>query len=410
MRAYLEADGGQAMEAATRPEGAEAPAENALGERTGDFGPRRVRLDHELSGDTAMLCVKARHGRRRGFDLYFHYRGEIWVSNKKSKHQRAPSELVLGRLTSDLSAEKWKELFHKLKEWCGYQRALNSWLGDLLENERARLIVFDVTGYEIPWELFYRRPPRGLAGRRGWIGAMIPVSRWTSLPYEEVEWNFGGLPQQAKGGLLMMEDAALRAGPETDAYRKYEVADREPALSGLIRLLEGEDGPSFALLMIRCHGERTEYDRLALNGVLLEELVENDLLVLRRNSAIVLLNACISARPATGAENRFWAPTRSFAEKFLDQGASGVIATMGDIDRHHSHVFATRFVNRAGKEDLNPASHLRDHRKILADHMQRAPGGFDGRSADDYKTFFWSFMYVYFGHPDTTLRLLPKGS
>lgn len=410
MRAFIEADGGRPLEPAARPPSAGGRVDNALGELVGDFGPNRVKLAGELDPDTAMLCVKAHREHARSFELCFHYRGKMWTANGKAdlERQRAPLELVLGRLKGDASDEKWEELFHTLKDWCGYQRALNGWLDDLLKNADAKLIVFDVTGYEFPWELFHHRPTDERPGPSGWIGTMIPVTRWVSLPYRREEWEFAGIAWQAKGGLLMMEDAGLRFNGSGDAYGKYEVADREPTLAGLIRRLEMDDGPHFALLVIRCHGKRTKYNRLMLNGVLLERLVENELRVLRRNSAVVLLNACGSGRPATGGEDDFWPPTRSFVEKFLSQGASGVIATTGDIGRDYSHVFGSDFVEKAGKDGLNPAEYLRDHRRAVAQHIRRRPGELGGPDAADYRTLVWSFMYVYFGHPDTTLRLSPR--
>ncbi|GAA1860593.1 hypothetical protein [Actinomadura bangladeshensis] len=409
MRGHIEADGGRPPETAVRPESAVDRAENVLGELVGDFGPNRVKLAGEWSPDTAMLCVKAYREQTRGFELCFHYRGKLWTANGDADPEcrQAPLELVLGRLRGDASDETWEELFHTLKEWCGYQRALNGWLEDLLKNENAKLIVFDVTGFEFPWELFHHWPTDGRPGPAGWIGTMIPVTRWTSVPYRREKWEFAGVPWQAEGGLLMMEDAGLRLNGTGDAYGKYEVADREPTLVGLIRRLEMDDGPHFALLVIRCHGERTKYNRLMLNGVLLERLVENELRVLRRNSAVVLLNACGSGRPAEG-EGGFWPPTRSFVEKFLSQGASGVIATTGEIGRDYSHVFGSDFVEKAGKDVLNPAEYLRDHRRAIAQHIGRPPGESGGPDAADYRTFFWSFMYVYFGHPDTTLHLSPK--
>lgn len=412
MREFLTAYGGRPPEPSPRPDAADVPAVNVLGERTGPFGARRVPLDHEVSPDVALLCVKANAYGPRSFELHFHYRGEVRSANRHDEldKQQAHEQLALSRLKADVPDEEWRRLFSWIGEWCGYQFALNCWLGDLLKNDGAQLIVFDVTGYEIPWELFRYEPPPGAAGPDGWLGALVPVSRWTSLPHDTEEWHLGAVPREVNGGLLMMEDAAMRS--DVDVYADFEVAAREQAIKELVRRLEVEEAEllAFSLLMIRCHGEWAPGDRLMLNGVVLEELIEGRLPVLRRNGAVVLLNACISGRPITDDRKHLRAPTRSFAQKFLREGASAVIATLGDVDLDHSHEFAVEFVADAAMKGQNLARYLRDYRADVARRMRPAPGRPDTRTADDYRMFFWSFMYVYYGHPETTLRLIRAGS
>ncbi|SFP08747.1 CHAT domain-containing protein [Actinomadura madurae] len=414
MREFLGADGGRPPEPSPRPDAsgaADVPAANVLGERTGAFGARRVPLDHELSPDVALLCVKANAYGPRSFELHFHHGGEVRSANGRDAldKQQAHPELALSRLKADVPDEEWKRLFHWIGEWSGYQFALNCWLRDLLMNAGAQLIVFDVTGYEIPWELFRYEPPPGAAGPDGWLGALVPVSRWTSLPHDTQEWHLGAAPREMNGGLLMMEDAAMRT--DVDVYADFEVAGREQAIKDLVRRLEVEEELlAFSLLMIRCHGEWAPGERLTLNGVVLEELIERRLPVLRRNGAVVLLNACISGRPITDDREHLRAPTRGFAQKFLREGASAVIATLGDVDLDHSHEFAVEFVADAAARDQNLARYLRDYRADVARRMRPEPGRPDTRTPDDYRMFFWSFMYVYYGHPDTTLRLIRAAS
>ncbi|QFG22996.1 CHAT domain-containing protein [Actinomadura sp. WMMB 499] len=417
LRNHLAADSGRPPpETAVRRYGADAPdvrdaaGDSAPGERTASWSAQNVKIDDVLPPDIALLCVKSNTGNGlRGFELHFHYRTPVRsaVEPDDLGKQQAYERLSLGRLRRD-GDDDWKGLFDWLEEWSGAQNALNRWLGELLANERAQLIVFDVTSYEVPWELFYYRPPPYReTGPEGWLGALVPVARWTSLPYDDHEWHLGAQPRQVTGGLLMMEDASM--GTDVDSYVRYEVAARERTLVSLLRLLQGEETAdlAFSLLLIHCHGELAERNRVLLDGTDLAS-IKGPWPALLRNRAIVLLNACISGRSVTDSDDRIGAPARSCAQKFLGRGAGGVIATLGDVHLDHAREFAVNFVARAEGRDQNLAEYLREYRAEIAEFMRTALCEPDALKPVDYKMFFWSFMYVYYGHPLTTLRLHPK--
>ncbi|WP_067461165.1 hypothetical protein [Actinomadura macra] len=407
IRELVYADGGEPPERRTRQAVPDpAPEIEVRGESRG-FTAETVSLDHELPPDVALLCVKAnaRYG-PRSFELYFHHRGTVRAANSGDDldKQEAHERLSLGRLTDGLADEEWGETYRWMMNWWGRQFTLNSWIRELLESPGAQLVVFDVTSYEIPWELCYHAPPPGRPGDSGWLGQLIPVTRWTSLLFGEAEWQYGAVPQAASGGILMMESEDLRKEP--DGFADFVVRSREPTVEKLLRGLADDDPAQslFSLLMIRCHGEYTPDNRLSLNGTNLERLFEYDMTALRKAEAIVLLNACITGRPVTDTAH-LAAPTRSFAQTFLSKGARAVIATAGDIGVVHSHLFAVKLVGRAGQGAQNLARLLFEHRSHYAEKVRLRPGEPDRRTVGAYKRFFWSFMYVYYGHPDTTLRL-----
>ncbi|TDE26839.1 CHAT domain-containing protein [Actinomadura sp. 6K520] len=409
MRGEMSADGGEPPEARTRPAVPAVPSDAVPAPEPESLPAGPAPLDEELAPNVAMLSVKAnaRYG-PRSFELHFHHRGEHHgaTSDDDLDAQQAHEDLSLGRLNGAVDDEEWRRTHDWMMNWWGGLRTLHSWLGDLLQDENAQLVVFDVTGYEIPWELCFHQPPPGRSGPRGWLGELIPVTRWTSLLYEQAGGRYGAVAQERTGGLMMMEAEDLREG--LDAFAKYEVRDREPTVDKLLRSLSDENAehPPFSLLMIRCHGEYTA-DRLKLNGIALERLFEYDMSALRAAQAIVLLNACITGRTVMDS-GHLGAPTRSFAQTFLTKGARGVIATGGDIGARHSHGFAVKLVQRAGKNPENLARFLHEHRRHYAKRVRFRPNEPDDRFPDAYKRFFWSFMYVYFGHPDTTLRLVRR--
>ncbi|MFE7560014.1 hypothetical protein [Kitasatospora sp. NPDC057500] len=101
---------------------------------------------------------------------------------------------------------------------------------------------------------------------------------------------------------------------------------------------------------------------------------------------------------------------RSFVELFLRYGASGVVAVIGDIDIDHSHDFATRLLEHAVDKPVNLAAMLQEHRRYYCAELTREPSGGEQRDVEeDYKHFLTSFLYVYYGHPDTTLHLTQPG-
>jgi hypothetical protein len=51
---------------------------------------------------------------------------------------------------------------------------------ELTEAEWVRLIVWDNTPHQIPWELYYLHEPKD-ERRSVWLGSVVEIARWTSL-------------------------------------------------------------------------------------------------------------------------------------------------------------------------------------------------------------------------------------
>ncbi|TCO59851.1 CHAT domain-containing protein [Actinocrispum wychmicini] len=403
LRGYLTADQGTTPTGAVRPS---SPAiDDVVETEPTEFDPGDVKLTKALPANVAMLCVTGTSvDGQPSFVLNFHYRGGVRTAARPSDlADQRPPDLALATLAERTRGQgtPWQDAYWECMNWADTKHKLVTWIRDLLAAPDApRLVVWDNTDYEIPWELYYHRPSGGAEGA-GWLGELIPVIRWTAVHDGARAWQFSARKRECVGGLLMFEDPKM--GVEPDGFARYELEARARTMRELMRRLDRPCQP-FGLLVIRCHGEYSRDTRkFKLGGLPLNAYTEFTMHALQQSGALVLLNACVSGRPVVDERHPSTA-TRSFAEVFLRYGAGGVIATAGDVDLNHSHDFAVRLLSDANSRPVNVAEALREHRKHYANRVRYRPGAADNRTEQQFKDFFASFMYLYFGHPDTILR------
>jgi hypothetical protein len=234
------------------------------------------------------------------------------------------------------------------------------------------------------------------------LGAQLQIVRWADL-YDATrdDGADGRLPARAnecRGGVLSMEalgGTAPAVGASLNGYRVGVPADDMRA--ALRQLAEDAPPLDLGLLLVRCHGDS---ERQRLGELPRARFYEADMSQLRQRSALVFLNACSSGVPRPGTGNP--ALSFSFADIFLSNGASGVIATTADVQIGESHEIAVLLLYEARRGPLNIAEFLSGYRKAAVD---RFPLYDEARSAEDYERLFVSFAFVYFGHPGTSLAL-----
>jgi hypothetical protein len=129
----------------------------------------------------------------------------------------------------------------------------------------------------------------------------------------------------------------------------------------------------------------------------------------------VCLNVCHSGRLVdnrAGGEDAL----RGFSELFLRKGATACIATRGEVGETAARALLARLVEHAVRTPGKPlARMLRDFRAGAAaglpDPLPRTKlgdGAVDREGQRQVLSFLYQFMYVYYGHPLTTLRLAPS--
>jgi hypothetical protein len=414
LRSRLQADAGadtgtpvEAQPGLPRPRTYDLDGVEEPSEPTG-LDPESAHLADELPPGTALLCVKStRYAGEPSFALYFHHQGEISSANRATDldHRRQPG-LGLPRLVERARDRGWRSTYRLVKGWWRAETVLADWVDRLRRADSPRLIVWDHTPHEIPWELLHRRPvgahPVGDTG--GWVGAHLPIIRWTTLYDGHRAWGYVAGPRECRGGVLVYEDPEFAVAP--DSFRRHEVGERSTTMRHLHARL-GDPRAAFGLLLMRCHGTyATNLDEFTLGDVPLSELSEEwDMPALYRTGAAVLINSCVSARPVVDDEHKV---PRTFAEVFLRWGAGAVIATLAEVSKAHAHDFAARLVRNAQRGPVNLADELTEHRAYYAREAERAIlDGDDRRAEEAIEAFFTSFMYAYFGHPGTTLALEP---
>ncbi|MEK2493190.1 CHAT domain-containing protein [Kitasatospora purpeofusca] len=292
-----------------------------------------------------------------------------------------------------------------MRNWWQYQSTLVRWIRELFAAEpQPHLVIWDNTAHNIPWELFYHQPSvTSGGGPEGWLGELVPVVRWTSIHDGQRIADYSASHHISRGGLLMLEEENL-AVPD-DGFAEYLVEPPFRSIDELMRRLDQPDEPP-GLVMIRCHGfYARSASEFSIGGPSLNRLTDYSMKTLREFRPPVVLNSCASGQ-AIQDEQLPGHPVRSFVELFLRYGASAVVAVNGDIDKNHSHEFATRLVANAADRPVNLAAALQEHRRYYRAELDRQEPGRDPKDVDeDYKHFLTSFLYVYYGHPETTLHL-----
>ncbi|MEW2144208.1 CHAT domain-containing protein [Micromonospora vinacea] len=361
------------------------------------FDESTSELDRSLPPRTALLHVTdapVDDGQRR-FHLSFHLDGRREESLETRSQVDIDISLVrvaeraAWKADHDLIRSWWKELF-QLREWI--DRLLVS------RSDDVRLLVWDtMAASQIPWELYYLDDYED-GKPSGWLGTMIDIVRWTSVLRPDRQDRFTGELTAATGPMLLMQTADVFG----TGVRKLAEPHGPPALDHMEGLLAelGRADLRFALLMMHCHGvNATNANEFKLAGITLTDLEYRPMPAVQGSRPVVVLNACNTAKGVpVGPESQV--ANRSFAELFLRKGAASVVATLGNVGLEHTQEFVYQLLNADG-DDRRVARFLRRHRARYAARVaiERVPEEWN------YREFFYSFMYVCFGHPDTTLHL-----
>lgn len=303
------------------------------------------------------------------------------------------------------------EFLTQLRIWSSQKGELTRWLyNHRSEHGELKLVVWDDTGYRIPWELLWLPPKPGKPGPEpGFLGALLTVTRrvTTHVAFPEIMRSpTDPAPCRACGPVTayFADDMASDKALFTD-YVVDSVASMEALFANLATQPE-----ALSMVYVACHGTFSNRpDEFVLGGMPYGRAVEFDYNLPRlRTDALVFLNSCVSGLESVDTGKYNDRAQRGFAEVFLCSGAAGVLATTGAVGKDEARMLADRlFKHLKTDPELSVAEAVRRLRAQALDEMNKNPQWFlsdlsgDERNAADKALLplLYPFMYVYFGSP-----------
>jgi hypothetical protein len=268
------------------------------------------------------------------------------------------------------------------------------------------LVIVDLSETTIPWEMLRLHKTE----RRALGSDMIAV-RWqlfTDDDYSPVLLRQEG--DACAGKVLAHLDPDERA-----------VQGVEPFLAPLLRLGPTEyadirdlgrelrkDSTGFGLVYLLCHGFLGQSpldialgsDRKTEARLCYADLLDQHLGLLGSSPAIVFLNACQTG--ALVSEREYLVDKRrvGLAELFIGKGARGVIGTLERVELTEAvRVAHDFFKTLQARPNCSVAAALRELRADALGQVGQDP------TEAQLTRWYYSFLYVFYGHPRTTLRV-----
>ncbi|GAA4817847.1 CHAT domain-containing protein [Streptomyces ziwulingensis] len=399
------------LRAAARRPVLAVPALRRAQEPPSGLGGTEAHPDAHLDDGLAVLRVLRSESAdgRQGYRLHG-WCGELSVTCASGPTRLTAPAVRLAALRQE-EGEYPSEVLRGIRLWSDNQRELAHWLQRIRarHGEDLRLVVWDDTGFDLPWELFWLPEDTALKTPGGPLGALTVLARWTTVR------DLGpGLPPDTgdcRGRVLgyLHQDMA----EDSDVFAPY-THRLHRRMTPFLRELEATADPT-GLVYLGCHGTYGDtVPHLTLGDRTWAELNGEAMTVLRRDRSLVCLNACDSGRfvdnRAQGEE-----ALRGFAELFLRKGAGGCIVTSGKVGDGEAREMVRRLMGEVADHPRRPVPQtLRAFRgRALAEfgpltgvpRVRDDDGRVDSAGQKRVLRLLYAFMFHYYGHPRTTLRL-----
>jgi len=320
---------------------------------------------------------------------------------KVSDNRYGKPKMVLAEMLEDLESSP-HDIISDLKEWSRTHDEIIGWINELRGKFGAdlRLVIWDDGGFNFPWEMLWLDGDSACGLLEGWLGSLVGIARWTSL-HRDVRDPHSDDPVHCAGQVLAYVDEAME--DDYSAFLEYTPQARDE-IKDLARFLARTTDPAerFALLYVAAHGEyspRRARLRLASRSI---GYWEHKFGALKENAGLVFLNACHTGE-SVDDETFNDGLLRGFAQMFLLEGAQGVVATLGKVEDVHAREVAMRVVAALG------SAYGAEVSVVIRDLRAQAVAEVEADLADNLanlRPLFYAFMYVYFGNPATTVRLI----
>lgn len=314
------------------------------------------------------------------------------------------------------------KFLRRMHTWSSEQGSLTRWLDKCRhEHDTLELVVWDDTGFRIPWELLWLPAASGDGEpAAGYLGAVVTVTRWfTMYPHfrHRVSAFSNHAPYRASGAV-----AAYFAEGMTDDARLFDnlVVEHAEDMEDLFTKLSTATLPgALAMVYVACHGQFADNpEDCALDGFPLGRAtqISDDLIRLRKQAALVFLNGCHSGSAGIDMSTYNDGALRSFAGVFLRSGAAGVLATTGAVGKDEARVLAGDLLRHLREHpELSVAEAVRQLRVSAAAEMvgellrTNLPEDEQEQADRTLHRLLYPFMYVYYGSPRMLLSLEERG-
>jgi len=389
------------------------PADDGSVRSRGEFADSAP--EDELPGGMAVLMVNERptFDNEPGFVLKGQCCALCGPLETAEPYEGPPLEL------GDLMTENGQlsaEIQEVMQYWSESMAELIIWLYRCKGRHPSnfRLVIWDNTGYHIPWELFWLKDPP--EQDPGWLGALLTVTRWLT-PRDERQGRDYWRAYRCEGPVAAYVDEGMDAHLDLLAAL-FDRVRRSPSMTQLADYLDVPQPDPLSLVYVACEGR---FDDEAVGSGLgdLPLASASRFRRLRKPAqTLIFLNAAYSG--AVGiSRRRFRHPAvqRGFAHAFLQNGAVGVLAISARVEPGDTYRLADDLLAYLKKHRDKPvADALRELRyeawrasRCEPEHALVPSEAAGQQPGDQGIPALYRFMYVYYGSPFTVLAI-PGGS
>ena len=322
--------------------------------------------------------------------------------------------LALDGLMSD-SGEPPAAILSLMKSWSSTKSELSEWLGR--HRDMRQLVIWDVTGYPIPWELFWlEHPPEWKPGHRTgwkfehragckghWLGGLITVTRWL-----QIRTTSCGAVRDYRSAYHCAGPVLSHIDPRFSSDHLLLTGFRALSTASVRELVNAldADGDALSLVYVACEGEFGEQiSECRLGDLPLVHFDSQWLSRLAGAATFVFLNACHSGGLGYDRKRLNDGFLRGFAEVFLRSGAAGVLATTGRVGDSAAFEMARAVLQRLRDQPDQPVAEIvRDLRAEAASLIPADLSRVDNPEAQKkLLPLLYRSMYVYYGSPRATV-------
>jgi hypothetical protein len=392
---------------------AEAGASAADAELT-EMEATRQDLYARLAETVALLKVipHKMHDGSECFQLEMYSRNGYQAASDRAalEHQGRPGFVLAEKLVGNVDPAVVEECYDELLDWSHTKFELNSWLTELRRDigDDLQLIIWDDTDFGIVWELFWHEMDES----RAWLGTAAEIIHWITVQDPERHRQFSAQKSLLPGGsvlyyeqsTLVPDNHSICDDPEKPGFNGNFYI-KCTAMNDLLDELDKDNPGQYGLVYIRGDGEHSNLRREAkIAGVSLMKISNCQLHALRGSRTLVFLNACNSARPVSDP-----APgdrtSRNFTEVFLRRHATGVVATLAEVDVAYSARLSQKLIAQALAGGVRIPEFLRAERVHEARELPKSTRDLSTDEQQKILSFLRVSMFAYYGHPESVFKL-----